>query len=267
MCNVHLLPRPPLWFLGFLWPPAYVLISTICKGSCILFTSRYKLGQNLFLYQLIWTRPIFNSSLRECKRFSRVFIFLLALFAFSFHHNSPLFFLLSFWLSFPLSAFTLGLFCSIFTLYFFWPINFRKSIPFPFFGFHLGFPSPFRISYWPTFGIHHSWASASRSMPPASAFRHPVSQSGTGAFRYWTGFPFSGTGLILASEFLFILEPDWLDAGQSDISAFKSAVGGGGERDTQCTSKLQVVESDSPCTFKDSYWWCYSCYMILKNHM
>jgi hypothetical protein len=29
-----------------------------------------------------------------------------------------------------------------------------------------------------------SWASASCPMPPASAFRHPASQSGTGAFRY-----------------------------------------------------------------------------------
>ncbi len=31
---------------------------------------------------------------------------------------------------------------------------------------------------------YHSWASASRSMLPASTFRHPVSQSGTGVFRY-----------------------------------------------------------------------------------
>ncbi len=83
-------------------------------------------------------------------------------------------------------------------------------------------------------------------MPPASAFRHPVSQFGTGAFRYRTGPPYSGTGLVPASEFLFIPVPNWLEAGQSDIPAFKKAVGGGGERDTQSTPKLQVVESDTP---------------------
>jgi hypothetical protein len=78
----------------------------------------------------------------------------------------------------------------------------------------------------------HSWASASRSMPPASAFWLPVSQSGTGAFRYRTGSPYTGDGLVPASEFLFIPVPDWLDAGQSDISAFKkSVVVVGGERD------------------------------------
>ncbi len=78
----------------------------------------------------------------------------------------------------------------------------------------------------------HSWASASRSMPPASAFWLPVSQSGTRAFRYRTGSPYSGDGLVPASGFLFIPVPDWLDAGQSDISAFKkSVVVVGGERD------------------------------------
>ncbi len=46
----------------------------------------------------------------------------------------------------------------------------------------------------------HSWASASRLMPPASAFRHSVSQSDTGAFRYRTGSPYSGTRLDPASE-------------------------------------------------------------------
>jgi len=59
--------------------------------------------------------------------------------------------------------------------------------------------------------LRHSWA---------SAFRHPVSQSGTGAFRYRTGSPYSGTGLVPASALLFIPVPDWLDAGQSDIPAF-----------------------------------------------
>ncbi len=55
----------------------------------------------------------------------------------------------------------------------------------------------------------HSWA---------SAFRHSVSQS---IFRYWTGIPYSATELVPASAFLFIPVPYWLDAGQSDIPAFK----------------------------------------------
>jgi hypothetical protein len=63
----------------------------------------------------------------------------------------------------------------------------------------------------------HSWASASRPMPPPSALWHPVSQSGTGAFQYRTGSSYPGTGLVPASAFLFIRVPDWLDTGQSDI--------------------------------------------------
>jgi hypothetical protein len=55
---------------------------------------------------------------------------------------------------------------------------------------------------------YQSWASASRSMPPTSVFRHPVSQSGTGAFQYWIGFLYSGTGLVPASTFLLILVSD-----------------------------------------------------------
>ncbi len=54
--------------------------------------------------------------------------------------------------------------------------------------------------------------------------RHPVSQSGTGAFQYRTGSPYSGTGLVPASAFLFIPVPNWLDAGQSDIQTFKKGV-------------------------------------------
>ncbi len=64
-----------------------------------------------------------------------------------------------------------------------------------------------------------------------------------------------------ASELLFIPVPNWLHAGQSDIPAFKKDVGGGGERETQCTSKLLVVESNTPCTSTNSCWWCYSCNM------
>jgi hypothetical protein len=103
----------------------------------------------------------------------------------------------------------------------------------------------------------HSWASASRKMPPASAFWTTVTQSGTEALRYRTGSPYSGTGLVpITSEFFFIPVPDWLDTGQSDIPAFKKAVSGG-ERKSQCTSKLQVVESETSCTSIDSCWWYY----------
>jgi hypothetical protein len=58
-------------------------------------------------------------------------------------------------------------------------------------------------------------------MPPASAFQHPVSQSGTWAFRYQTGSLYSGIRLALAWTFLFIpVYPDWPDARQSGILAF-----------------------------------------------
>ncbi len=85
-------------------------------------------------------------------------------------------------------------------------------------------------------------------MPLASSFR----------IMYLSPVPeHSGTELVLASEYLFIPVPDWLDAGQSDIPAFKKAVIGDGERETQCMSK-QVVESGTP--------W-YFCYMILKSYV
>jgi hypothetical protein len=47
----------------------------------------------------------------------------------------------------------------------------------------------------------HSWSSASRPMLPASVFRYPASQSGTGAFRYRTRFVYSGAGLLTVSVF------------------------------------------------------------------
>jgi hypothetical protein len=55
-----------------------------------------------------------------------------------------------------------------------------------------------------------------RTVPTASTFQHPVSQSGTGAFRCRTGLSYPGTGLVPASAFSV---PDGLDAGQSDILA------------------------------------------------
>ncbi len=46
----------------------------------------------------------------------------------------------------------------------------------------------------------------------------------TEAFRFRTGPPYSGTGMVPASAFLFIPVPDWLDAGQSNNTAFKKGV-------------------------------------------
>jgi hypothetical protein len=93
----------------------------------------------------------------------------------------------------------------------------------------------------------HSWASASGSMPPASAFRHPISES-----------PYSGTGPVPASAFLIIPVPDWLVAGQSDIPTFKkkgstmhvNIAVGSGERDTHAvhvqTAGSEKFKSDVP---------------------
>jgi hypothetical protein len=72
----------------------------------------------------------------------------------------------------------------------------------------------------PYYTPKQSWALASRKLTPASVFRHPWFQSGTGIkkmpdcislARYRTG---SGTISF------FIPVPDWLDAGQSGIPAF-----------------------------------------------
>ncbi len=88
---------------------------------------------------------------------------------------------------------------------------------------------------------------------PASAFRHPVSQSGSGAFLYRNEIPYSSAeNLVPASAFLFIPDhTDWMP----DSPTFRHL-----KRDTpcrsillvlvvvkvipmQCTSKLQVVKS------------------------
>ncbi len=92
-------------------------------------------------------------------------------------------------------------------------------------------------------GNWHSWTSASRTMPPASAFRHPVTQSGTRTFRYQTGSSYSGTGL---GPLIPVPVPDWFwhrhfcsfrypGTGQSDIPAYK-------KKYTPCTSILLAVE-------------------------
>jgi hypothetical protein len=108
--------------------------------------------------------------------------------------------------------------------------------------------------------FRHSWTSASRSMPPASAstrchrhshlasyisvrYRSIPAPDWVPLFRYRTG---SGIGFFVHSG-----------AGLTGCrtvrhSGNKNTVVGGGERDIQCTSQLQVVESDTHCTFKDS---------------
>jgi hypothetical protein len=78
----------------------------------------------------------------------------------------------------------------------------------------------------------HSWASASSLMPPASAFRHTTSQSGTGAYR--TGSPYFGTGLVPASAFFFIPVP-----AIPTSSIYKNWTKA--ERRTPCTSIQLVV--------------------------
>ncbi len=79
------------------------------------------------------------------------------------------------------------------------------------------------------YNYYHSWA---------SAFRHPVSQSGTGAFRYRTGFPYSSTGQVPASADLFIPVPDWQDADQSSILALKKHLTNVKKVHTSCMSIL-----------------------------
>ncbi len=88
------------------------------------------------------------------------------------------------------------------------------------------------------------------------------------AFRYWNEYPYSGTGLVLASAFLFIPVTDWPDAWQYNIPSFemgyihpvcpwyKQWTGihpqvhtAGGEMGTPFTSILLAVKRDTPCTF------------------
>jgi hypothetical protein len=103
-----------------------------------------------------------------------------------------------------------------------------------------------------TFPKIHSWASASKLMPPASVFLHPTSHSGTGASWFWTGSPFSGTGLVPAPALVLIPVPDRPDAGQSGI--YKNCRKD--ERCTPCTSILFEVDRNTPYTSIDACWWC-----------
>jgi hypothetical protein len=75
---------------------------------------------------------------------------------------------------------------------------------------------------WLNMTKFHSWASASRklTLTAASAFRHPLFQSGTGLKKCRTASAWSGTGSVPASLVFIIPVPDWSDTGQSGIPAF-----------------------------------------------
>jgi hypothetical protein len=81
-------------------------------------------------------------------------------------------------------------------------------------------------------------------MPAASACRHPVSQSGTGALRYRTGSSDPSTGRTCSGNSDFVYFGTGLircrtDAGHSGID--KSI--------PPCTSTLQTMDWDTSCTF------------------
>jgi hypothetical protein len=87
----------------------------------------------------------------------------------------------------------------------------------------------------------HSWTSALRLMPPASAFRHLTSKSGTGIFRYRIRSPYSVTGLVPSSAFFsFRYRTDRM----TDSQAFRHLQNlyEGGKAYTPCTSILLVME-------------------------
>jgi hypothetical protein len=61
---------------------------------------------------------------------------------------------------------------------------------------------PMNVHFKHTFSqkpCKHSWASASRKLTAASAFRHPLFQSGTGPKKCRTASAWSGTGSVPAS--------------------------------------------------------------------
>jgi hypothetical protein len=70
-------------------------------------------------------------------------------------------------------------------------------------------------------------------MPTASAFGHSATQSGTGAFRYQSEFPYSGTGLVPALTFFSFR---YRDDQMPDSQAFRHKKNRTkGEKETLCT--------------------------------
>ncbi len=86
-------------------------------------------------------------------------------------------------------------------------------------------------------------ASASRPVPPASAFRHPASQSGTETFRYRT-VPGIGNSVHSGTSVSFSPAFRHLKTLCEDM-----------KKDTPCTSIQLVAKRDTPCTeySKDGY--------------
>ncbi len=92
-----------------------------------------------------------------------------------------------------------------------------------------------------------------------------LDQSGTGAFLYRTGSPYSGTGLVPASAFCsFRYQTDWMPDSPTfrhlkkryslhvhtasgrkghTLHVHTASIGGGEKEPMQCTSKLQAVKS------------------------
>jgi hypothetical protein len=69
--------------------------------------------------------------------------------------------------------------------------------------------------------VEHRWASASKKLTPASVFRHPLSQSGTGPEKSQTAQINSGTRLFPVSLIFLSPVPDYPDAGQSGVLALQ----------------------------------------------
>jgi hypothetical protein len=109
---------------------------------------------------------------------------------------------------------------------------------------------------------------ASRSMPPASEFRHPVSHSSIGVLWYRTGSPYSIPDWFSNCDFCSFWYrtermPDSLIFKKGYTLHIHTAGGGKAytlhtahctyillavEMDTPCTSILQVVKGKTPCT-------------------
>ncbi len=94
-------------------------------------------------------------------------------------------------------------------------------------------------AFFATITNHHSWASASRPTPPASAFCISLRYRSIPVSRNGSYYP--GTGLVPASAFSFIPVPEWPDAGQSGILALI--------KNTPCTSTMQAMDKYIPCSF------------------
>ncbi len=115
----------------------------------------------------------------------------------------------------------------------------------------LGFSSGL-LEFRTVISNHHSWPSASSLMPLSLAFRFP------------TGSPYYGTGLVPASAYFSILVPDWPDA---DSPAFSKTVWRKKEVHPAPLHCWRWRGIHPSCTFIQGCWWYYTCFMMLINHM